>query len=155
MRTVVTFQSVFFNTSVEKDYFINQKSFGDDVCKWLIHKLGESGVQADSEPLQNDAGWYFNFTVPEGKYRCFLAYRPGGRDVKEGLWIGRIEKRRGVLGFLLGGRDRRVAASAVTAIHRALAEAREIGSVRWHIRKDFDQGREYLASLQPWTDEVK
>lgn len=44
MRTLVTFKSTAFNTTEEKETFINPGCFGDDVGKWLIRELRSRGV---------------------------------------------------------------------------------------------------------------
>src|SRR6266513_6495573 len=99
MRTLVTFQSPAFNTSEEKEYFINPGCFGDDTCKWLVQQLRASGVKTDNEPGQEDFGWYFTFTVPEGEHCCVVGYRPGDTD-DDGEWVIWIEKSKGLLGSI-------------------------------------------------------
>jgi hypothetical protein len=39
MRTIATFNSDAFNTTEEKDYFINPSCFGDDAARWLLNSL--------------------------------------------------------------------------------------------------------------------
>jgi hypothetical protein len=45
MKTVATFQSSAFNTTVTKDYFINPECFGDDLARWLITRLRATGTK--------------------------------------------------------------------------------------------------------------
>jgi hypothetical protein len=148
MRTVSTFESNSFNTSEGKDYFINPNCFGDDLCIWLMRRLQDAGVQTDSEPGQEDFGWYFNLTLPEGGHCCVVGFRPG-EAAHPGMWIAWLERRCGLIGSVLGARNRGIASSAVSAIHRALSGAPEIHNVRWHVKKDFDQGNEELGSPTP------
>lgn len=154
MRTVVTFESRAFNVTEPRDYFINPCCYGDDVAKWLIARLRERAIRADAEPGQEDFGWYLLFDVPEGRHCCVLGYRPGD-DADPGVWIATVERHRGLIGSLLGRRDRQVAASAAAAIHAALTapgagvEAKEIRNVRWHLKDDFDRGREEHGSREP------
>jgi hypothetical protein len=56
-------------------------------------------------------------------------------------WLAWVERNRGLLGSLLGGRNRGIASPAVLAIHDALS-APEIVELRWHVRADFDGGHE-------------
>ena len=149
MRTLVTFQSKSFNTTDEKEYFINPCCFGDDVCKWLIERLRANGIKTDDEPGQEDFGWYFNFTVPEGEHCCVVGYRPGDTDDEAGDWIAWIEKSQGFLGSIFGGRNRGIAPSAPNAIHGVLTSAPEISSVKWHERKEFDKGQEEFGTSNP------
>jgi hypothetical protein len=101
MRTVVTFESDAFNTSESKEYFINPGCFGNDVAQWLMARLRSAGVETDEEPGQEDFGWYFNFTVPEGRHCCVLGYGPAGEG-ESGVWIAWLERSRGLLRSLSG-----------------------------------------------------
>jgi hypothetical protein len=148
MKTLVTFESSAFNTSDEKDYFINPGCFGDDVAKWLMSRLRAAGVQSESEPGQEDFGWYFEFEVPEGTHSCVLSYRPGDGD-EPGVWIAWLERSRGLVASLFGGRNRGISQAAAAAIHRALSGADEIANVRWHEKAQFDRGREELGAAEP------
>ena len=141
MRTLVTFESAAFNSSQVRDYFINPGSFGDDASRWLMERLQQAGLTTDPEPGQEDFGWYFKFAVPEGHHCCVIGYRPGDLDGEAGTWIAWLERERGFLGSVLGGRRRGIASSAVEAIHKAL-DAPEIANVRWHGQRDFDKGQE-------------
>jgi hypothetical protein len=47
-----------------------------------------------------------------------------------------LERSRGLLGSLLGGRQRGIAPSAIAALDRAL-RVPEIRNVQWHDKKDF------------------
>lgn len=147
MRTVATFRSRAFNTSEEKDDFINPGNFGDDLAKWLMGRLREASIETDDEPGQEDFGWYFEFTVPEGRHCCVLGHRPG-EDEAVGEWVAWLERSRGLLASLLGGRNRGIAPAAVAAIHAALS-GREVEGIRWHEKADFDAGREEQGSGTP------
>jgi len=148
MRTIVTFQSTAFNTSESKDYFINPNCFGDDVAKRLIIKLHDAGFSTDSEPGQEDFGWFFNFEVPEGGHCFIIGYRPGEDDA-EGDWVGWIERKKGFVGSLLGGRNRGISASATEVIHSALMKNPEVRAVKWHLKEDFDKGNEDQGTSTP------
>ena len=77
IRTVVTFQSPEFNTKEQKEYFINEGCFGDDLAHSMMDLLRACGVQTDKEAGQEDFGWYFGFRVGETDYQFVIGYRLG------------------------------------------------------------------------------
>ena len=137
VRTIVTFKNSAFNTSVPKEYFINDCCFGDDVAKWLAEELRRKGHQADETPGQEDFGWYFNFEV-SGFNHCFVIGLQSGDTEAENTWIGWVERRRGFGTSLFGGRDRDIHPDACLTIHKALLASPETHSLRWHFKRDFD-----------------
>lgn len=76
IRTVVTFQSVAFNTSEHRDYFTNPGCFGDDVAIWLIEELRKRKFETAAKPGQEDFGWYFTFHVSGIEYCLVIGYCP-------------------------------------------------------------------------------
>jgi len=134
-RTVVTFESAAFNMAEPKDYFINPCCFGDDVAKWLISELRKQGVEADEKPGQEDFGWYLNFKVNGTEHTFVVGHRPNS-DSEAGTWIGWLERSRGLVGSLLGGRKRGIRPSAVEAIHGILSTSPLIRDVRWHFQRE-------------------
>jgi hypothetical protein len=148
MRTLVTFQSTSFNMTDAKANFINPTCFGDDVATWLITRLRSAGIETAPEPSQEDFGWYFDFKVPEGDHCLVLGHRPADGD-EPAIWIGWLERRRGLLTSLFGGRNRNIATSACSAIHHALSGTPDISHVRWHTKDEFDRGREDAGALEP------
>ena len=151
VRTLATFRSSAFNTTQRTPYFINPGCYGDDVCRWLIARLRAASVATDPEPGQEDFGWYFNFTVPEGEHCCVL----GLRTAADGnpTWIAWIERRRGLPASIVGGRNRGIASPAVLAIQEALT-APEILDLQWHDKTDFDRGRETSSPRQRADEET-
>jgi hypothetical protein len=147
MRTLVTFESSAFNARESKDYFINPGCFGDDLARWLIAALRRAGLATDDEPSQEDFGWYFEFKVPEGEHCIVVGLRPGDPEPQD-CWIAWLERSRGFLGSVFGGRQRGIAPSAAAALHAAL-QAPEIRNVRWHEKKDFDAMREERGADAP------
>jgi hypothetical protein len=147
-RTVVTFESSAFNMSEPRAYFINPCCFGDDVVKWLIAELRKQGVDADETPGQEDFGWYLSFKVNDIGHSFVLGHRPTG-DTEAGTWIGRIERNRGFIGSVSGGRDRGILPLAVEAIHRILSSSPLISDLRWHLKRDFDTGDEERGTSLP------
>ena len=140
-RTVVTFRSSRFNTSEPRDYFINDCCFGDDVAKWLIEQLSSDGYQCDESAGQEDFGWYLTFRVSEIGHCFVISYRPGAAPNELGEWIGWLE-RTGFLRSLLGARRRGILPEAMQAINRILMNEKTVRDVTWHLRLDFDAGRE-------------
>jgi hypothetical protein len=147
-RTVVTFKSDAFNSTEARGHFINPGCFGDDAAKWLIARLRAAGLRTGDAPDQEDFGWTFNFIVEGAEYAFVLGYRPGDED-EEGDWTGWIERNRGLLASLLGGRMRGISRAAAEAVHSALRDAEEVCSLRWHHRTDFNFGQEELGRPAP------
>jgi len=52
---------------------------------------------------------------------CFVIGHRRGDDNEEGVWIGFLERRRGLVAFLLGVHKRGIQPAAVRAIHEILA----------------------------------
>lgn len=132
---------------------INDCCYGEDLCLWLIARLGEAGVECQSEPGQEDFGWYFNFSV-DGAPHCLLA---GLRQNSENLnsvdedWVLIIERAAGFIASIFGGRDKNIMPAASLAVHAALCSAQpgEIENIRWHYKKDFDKNFEDKGTTTP------
>jgi hypothetical protein len=148
IRTVVTFESTAFNMAEPKDYFINPCCFGDDVAKWMIQELRKQGIKTEETPDQEDFGWYLDFEVRVTGHTFVIGHRPSGNS-EAGTWIGWLERRRGFLGSITGGRDRGIDPLAVEAIHGILSNSTLIRDVRWHLRGEFDKGDEERGSSSP------
>jgi hypothetical protein len=136
-RTVVTFQSEAFNTSVIRPYFLNANCFGDDLAQHLACEMERKGYPC-SQPAQEDFGWYFRFQAA-GIPHLFLV----GRRPVEADWLGSLE-RVPTLFF-----PRNVAAEASLAVHAVLCGSPLFAAVRWHFAKDFDVGNEDLGATAP------
>src|SRR5690242_1872050 len=122
IRTLVTFESTAFNMTEPKDYFINPFCFGDDVGEWLIQELRKDGLESDEKPGQEDFGWHLIFEVGDISHTFVISHRPEG-ETEEGTWIGCIERNRGLIGTILGRRNRGIQSSAAEAIHRILSRS--------------------------------
>ncbi|HWX55012.1 MAG TPA: hypothetical protein VN176_10530 [Verrucomicrobiae bacterium] len=145
IRTVVTFESTAFNMTEPKDYFINHCCFGDDVAEWVIRELRKQGMGTDEKPGQEDFGWYLNFEAAGIGHTFVIGHRPHGES-EAGTWIGWLERKRGLIRSILGGRRRGIEASAAQAIHQILTASPMVRDVRWHFPRDFDSGIERGAS---------
>lgn len=149
IRSVLTFKSDDFNTSVQKNYFINPGCYGDDLAKWIIGQLQERGFETDATPGQEDFGWYLNFNAGHKPFTLVLGYRPGN-ERRPGTWIGWLESKRGFAASFFGGRSRGLTPTAIEAIHGVLTSNPHIQDLRWHTRRDFDAGHEENGSSTPW-----
>jgi len=150
IRTVVTFESTAFDMAEPKDHFINPCCFGDDVARWLIGELRKQGFEADEKPGQEDFGWYLNFGARGIGHTFVIGHRPNGES-EAGTWIGWLERSRGLIGSLFGGRKRGIQTSAGEAVHRILSSSALIRDVRWHFQRDFDEGYEEHGAPSPRT----
>lgn len=150
IRTVLTFKSAAFNTTEPRDYFINPGCFGDDVAKWLIGELRSRDVKTDDRPGQEDFGWYLNFQVAGIGHTFVIGCRPADKH-GDATWIGFLERRRGLIGSLFGGRKRGIDPSAVETLHHVFSTSAQISDVRWHFQDDFDKGQEERGTSAPTT----
>jgi hypothetical protein len=148
IRAVVTFESTAFNTSLPRDYFINPCCFGDDLAIWLIDQLRRRRYEPESKPGQEDFGWYLNFQVSGFNHCLVIGYRPG-EDSEKGVWICMLERNRGFIASILGGRNREIHPEAAQIIHEILSKAPQISDVKWHFKDEFDSLREDLGTPSP------
>ncbi|HTV42909.1 MAG TPA: hypothetical protein VMF08_20255 [Candidatus Sulfotelmatobacter sp.] len=148
MRTTVTFENPVFNTTERRDYFINEGCFGDDVARALMEQLRSRGYQTDTEPGQEDFGWYFGFRAGDADYQFVIGHRPAdGND--PAVWIGWLERKAGLLGTIFGARNRGIQPAALNAIHFAISALPQVSNIRWHRKEDFDAGKEELGQPSP------
>jgi hypothetical protein len=110
--------------------------------------LAARGITVDSEPGQEDFGWYFGFRVDEVDYHLVLGYQDGS-DEEEGQWIGWLERRTGFLASLFGRRNHGLQPAAAQVIHAILSADPEIYDVRWHERGALEAGRDDEGSPEP------
>jgi hypothetical protein len=142
LRTLVTFQSSAFNTSQERDDFINPGNFGDDLARFLMDGLRRHGFEVEEGVGQEDHGWFFTYRCNGVPYDFIVGWA-------DGEWIGWVERRVGFLASLLGARQRGIAPEAAQAIHAALSDAPEISGIQWHRPADFQAGRTDAGSADP------
>jgi hypothetical protein len=136
IRRNFIFQSAAFNTTESKDYFINECCFGDDLARWIIERLKARGIHSESEPGQEDFGWYMTFRIGETDYDLVIGYRPGDEG-QLGDWMCTVERSAGLVGSLLGARKRGIQADALEALHSLLSTAPEISNLRWFTDDDY------------------
>ena len=139
VRRNVIFQSTAFNTSEPKDYFINDCCYGDDLARWLMEQLRACEIHTDSEPGQEDFGWYFTFHVAESDYDFIISYRPA-EEGQTGDWMCSIERETGFVGWICHwSRKRGIQPDAPKAIHSILSSSPKISNVRWFTDEDFER----------------
>ena len=150
IRAVVTFESTAFNMTEAREYFLNPCCFGDDVAEWLIVELRKDGLETDEKPGQEDFGWYLNFEASGIGHTFVIGHRPDGKR-QAGTWIGWLERRRGLIASILGGRKRGIQAMAVEEIHRILSRSPLIRDLQWHVQRDFNADRGERGASSPLT----
>ena len=97
------------------------------------------------QPGQEDFGWYLNFEVAGSGHYFVIGHRPTDES-EAGTWIGWLERSRGLIGSVLGGRKRGIQPLAAEAIHKILSSSPLVRDVRWHFERDFDNGNERGAA---------
>ena len=144
----MTFEDPMFNASEPKDYFINDCCYGDDVARALMEQLRSHGIQTDTDPGQEDFGWYFGFRAGGIDHQFIIGHRPAD-GTSPAVWIGGLERKAGLLGTMFGARDRGIKPDAASIIHLAISSLPEVSNIHWHRKKDFDAGVEQLGKSDP------
>jgi hypothetical protein len=134
MRTVATFESNEFNLTEHRDYFMNEGCYGDDLGKWLIDRLRAAGAETDSDPQQEDFGWYVNYSLDDQPF-CAVIGNIGGES-----WFVVVERVTGFLGSVLGGRHRNVPDRGIEILHRIFSSSPELRNLQWHKWGAFRRG---------------
>jgi hypothetical protein len=147
-RTVAVFRSQTFNARGTDLPGAIESCLGEDVARWLIERLGASGVPVDAEPGQEDFGWFFNFTIHDTPHCCVVGSQPLEQDAVR--WIVWVERRRGFLASLFQLRAHGVLPAAVQAVHRALSEgAGSVFGLRWYAKLPSVESDEAQGALEP------
>jgi len=141
MRTLLTFRSRAFNTTEDREHFINPGNYGEDLARWIVDRLAQRGIRAGPEIGQEDHGWYFRYWVGDRPYTLVVGYRPGDGE-SEGDWVGWVERDVGFIASLLGRRTKGIEGDAVRVLHDALSDAPEVVDLRWHEPRAFRAGEE-------------
>ena len=149
IRTIVSFKSTAFNTTEPKSHFLNPCCFGDDLAKWLIHEVRDKGMVTDSEPGQEDFGWYFNFQFMGTPHTLVIAHCAGLVEGGDETWVVWVERHRGLIGSLFGAGKRGINPSIPQTLHSILSALPQIRDIRWHFRRDFDRGHEEMGAPAP------
>ena len=137
IRTIVTFENPAFNTTERREYFINECCYGEDMAHALMSQLKSLGYQTDTEPGQEDFGWYFGFRAGRTDYQFVIGHRPGD-ECGPAVWIGQVERKAGLIASIFGARNRGIQPAAVSAVHSAISSLAQVSNIRWHQKEDFD-----------------
>ncbi|MFO0581847.1 MAG: hypothetical protein U0229_06230 [Anaeromyxobacter sp.] len=129
MNREVHFKSDAFNTTEQKPTFVNPGCYGDDVCRWMIEKLAPRGhVKSGTEPIGEDFGWAFEFSVDGVSYFFVVGHRPDYPD-EPGDWIAWVE--RASLLAKLTFRSKQVSPKAIEVVNEVLSSSPDIRDLRW------------------------
>jgi hypothetical protein len=138
LRTCATFESDAFNTTVSKPEFVRPDNYGDDVVLWLAGRLRERGVPVDeSDPSQEDHGWYVTFGTDRESHDAVVVYAPTETASR---WLLCVERSLGIFGTMFGRRTRAVLPAAVDLIESILRDAPEVRNLRWSSFADVRRG---------------
>ena len=143
VRTHVMFQAAGFNTTEDKEEFLNMGNFGNDVAEWLVSKLQTRVPNIDPEIGQEDAGWYFTFTGPSGTEYDFLVGWNGES------WLGWFERSLGLFKSIFGLREKKILRDDLIVVNLVLKESDRISNVRWYYQEDIMKGNENAYSSEP------
>jgi hypothetical protein len=117
-------------------------------AKWLIGELRGHGLSVSREPGQEDFGWHLNFQSQSSSSTFVISFRPDNEQEGK-TWIGIIERNCGsslLYSADAHGESLHLQSRPFTKYCRALGNVEEL---RWHFRRDFDQGREELGASSP------
>jgi hypothetical protein len=139
----VTFRSAKFNTRQSRPNYINPQNYGDDLAEWLKEKLSARSAVVDQKIGQEDFGWWLSFRFNRRVYNLVVGYNASG------YWMAWLERKRGLIGSLLGLRQKGISGDVANLIHAVLVSSEIISDVRWHEDKGFDVHREEHGKLTP------
>ena len=134
--TFASFKSSSFNTTEDKDSFVNPGCFGDDVCEFFIKELKNSPLQCSPEPIAEDWGWEFAFKFGEKQYFVGCAF-----NTDYECWLIFIERMKGfkeILTSIFAKQEDAVPLEVAQALHKALIESDKITNLKWHKKDDWD-----------------
>ena len=118
------------------------------MARALIEQFCARGIAVDAEPGQEDFDWHFGFSIGGIDYQFLLGHRPADGNAPA-VWIGKLERNAGLVGSLLGGRDRGIRSEGATTIHLVISGLPQVSKIRWHRKGDFDALREELGQSDP------
>ena len=124
----ISFFTNLFESAQVEPHFINERCFGEDLAKWLIGEMRESGFSF-AAPYQEDWGW--EFAAEKGGERYFvqvgIADNSIGRENAE--WIVAIES--GRRWFEFGAKKAEGAIELCREIDRILDGEPQIAKSEW------------------------
>jgi hypothetical protein len=129
IRNCTVFKTSAFNTTVQKDYFLNPSCFDDDAARWIMVELGILGIHTDDAPEQEGFGWYFRFDAAGIRHNAVIGYRPAAYG-GEGEWICWVERKTGLMGKMLK-MDKNITPEAAKAIQDVLSSSPAVKVVKF------------------------
>jgi hypothetical protein len=103
---------------------------GREVAVWLRDRLRAVCAVSATEPEQEDFGWYITFELG-GVGHCIVIYSKPGDSTHSGMWVGWVERQRGLFSSVLGFRGSGILPEALKAVELAL-NSPEILQLTWH-----------------------
>ena len=122
---IVSFRSTAFNTSTPEKHFVSVRAFGSDLANWLIHELARRDAAVEPMIGHKDAGWIVRFKFRGATYDFLTLYR-------DPVWLGLLERRRGILARIFHVQPKNVEFDALRLIDEVLSSSDLISDVRWH-----------------------
>ncbi|MEM9381252.1 MAG: hypothetical protein AAGB93_14965 [Planctomycetota bacterium] len=138
-RTFAVFRSDAFNTTEEKDTFVNPGCYGDDVVEALHAGLAADGFEVEEEAGAEDFGWYGRFALGEDEFYDLIAAFQPADDEGNGVWHLHVELSGMPLAANRRRRGGRVSIDAVAAVHEVLARTEGVEGLTWYYEPEIDQ----------------
>ena len=138
-RTFALFRSDAFNTTEDKDTFVNPGCYGDDVVVALHAGLAADGFETEDEPGAEDFGWYGRFKLVEDEFYDLIAACQPADDEGNGVWHLHVELSGMPLAANRRRRGGRVSIAAVAAVHEVLARTEGVEGLTWYYEPEIDQ----------------
>lgn len=121
---LVIFHSTAFNTRSPEKHFITDRSYGSDLANWLVHQLTLHHV--NTEPmLGHKDGWLVRFKFGGAMYDLVLSYM-------DPYWLGRLERRQGIVARLFKKEPLPVESGAMTVVHSMLEASGLVSDICWY-----------------------
>jgi len=131
MKTEVSFHSTAFNCGADSSQSAEDTCLGKDVCRWLMRRLREQGIQTADELQQGNYCWSVTFHVAETGHVFSTRFWPNDRAAGD-HWHCWVERQRGFITSLLGGRKRGIRPEAIQALDAAFSSSPDICLLEWH-----------------------
>jgi hypothetical protein len=161
MKNHVTFLADGFNQTEQRPNFINDGNFGEDLAHWLIAEFKNfEDISTDSEPLQEDWGWWVFVSTGQVYGSIGLgAYVVGTSHGDQDGWMCFWDPPEKKKPFLFFGKTKadqsnhqieEVSKKILLQFHDILSESPRISQIRWHDETDFMNGKEDNWSSKPF-----
>ncbi len=136
-RTLATFRRARFNTTEDKESFVNEGCLGDDV---MLAGLAADGVEVDREPHAEDFGWHGRFSLSSDDHYDLLVSFEALDEMGGGTWWIHIERSGTPFSSNRRARGGLVQGPAVSAVHALLARTDDVEDLRWHFDTPLGDG---------------